>query len=132
PQSLFMITVHPGSVAPTVLQAVDLLLALGDAPERTVAEFCEALGRQAPEMQPTTLQTGEALAWWVARDAAPFLLKGRPPQTERRRHLRKYVEGRLEDGRSFHFRGPAGKLNLRAHNLMMFLQLADGVDDATW
>ncbi|HLH44322.1 MAG TPA: hypothetical protein VKV74_15135, partial [Bryobacteraceae bacterium] len=29
-------------------------------------------------------------------------------------------------------RGPQGKLNLRARNLSMFLQLADGVDDETW
>ncbi|MBO0800308.1 MAG: phosphoglycolate phosphatase, partial [Blastocatellia bacterium] len=29
-------------------------------------------------------------------------------------------------------RGPAGKLNLRAQNLMVFLQMADGVDDETW
>ena len=27
---------------------------------------------------------------------------------------------------------PAGKLNLRAHNLAVFLQLADGVDEETW
>ena len=34
--------------------------------------------------------------------------------------------------RSFYCRGPDGKLNLRAQNLIMFRQLADGVDDATW
>ncbi len=34
--------------------------------------------------------------------------------------------------RSFKFRGPNGKLNLRAQNLVIFLQLADGVDDDTW
>ncbi|WDT82346.1 MAG: hypothetical protein MPW14_11790 [Candidatus Manganitrophus sp.] len=34
--------------------------------------------------------------------------------------------------RSFFFQGPDGKLNLRAQNLTLFMQLADGVDDATW
>jgi hypothetical protein len=29
-------------------------------------------------------------------------------------------------------RGPENALNLRAQNLMIFLQLADGVDDRTW
>src|SRR5262249_60353587 len=29
-------------------------------------------------------------------------------------------------------RGPEGKLNLRAHNLILFLELAQGVDDDTW
>jgi hypothetical protein len=132
PTNLVMITVHPGSVAPAVLETVNLMLALGDSPERTIAEFCEALGRPAPRMRPTTLDKGEALAWRVDEKAGPIVLKGRAPETERRRHLRKYAEGRMDEERSFYFRGPGGKLNLRAHNLMMFLQLGDGVDDATW
>jgi hypothetical protein len=33
---------------------------------------------------------------------------------------------------SFYFRGPAGKLKLRAQNLETFNQLAEGVDDDTW
>ncbi len=51
---------------------------------------------------------------------------------ELRRHRRKYAEGKLEPDRSFFFRGPAGKLNLRAHNLNMFIQIAEGLDDETW
>jgi hypothetical protein len=34
--------------------------------------------------------------------------------------------------RCFFFRGPEQKLNLRAHNLVLFLELANGVDDETW
>src|SRR5262249_55331971 len=55
-----------------------------------------------------------------------------PPHAERRRHSRKYAEGALPPERSFHFRGPEGKLHLRAQNLVLFLQMADGVDDDTW
>jgi hypothetical protein len=55
-----------------------------------------------------------------------------PPRAERRRHLRKYAEGELGADKSFYFRGPEGRLNLRAQNLQLFLQLADGVDDETW
>ncbi|MEJ7729069.1 MAG: hypothetical protein WKG00_07635 [Polyangiaceae bacterium] len=51
---------------------------------------------------------------------------------DRRRHRRKYAAGELPADRSFWFRGPKNALNLRAQNLMMFLQLADGVDDETW
>jgi hypothetical protein len=51
---------------------------------------------------------------------------------ERRRHTRKYLEGELPPDRSFYFKGPDGKLNLRAQNLALFMQIADGVDDATW
>ena len=41
-------------------------------------------------------------------------------------------EGSLGEDRSFYFRGPEGKLKLRAHNLIVFTDLADGVDDETW
>jgi hydroxymethylpyrimidine pyrophosphatase-like HAD family hydrolase len=52
-------------------------------------------------------------------------------RTSRRRRV-KFVEGELASEDSFYFRGPEGKLKLRAQNLAMFLQIADGVDDATW
>jgi hydroxymethylpyrimidine pyrophosphatase-like HAD family hydrolase len=45
---------------------------------------------------------------------------------------RKYADGELPPDRSFYFKGPEGKLNLRAQNLNMFIQLAQGVDDETW
>ena len=34
--------------------------------------------------------------------------------------------------RNVNFRGPEGKLNLKAQNLAIFVQIADGVDDETW
>ena len=46
--------------------------------------------------------------------------------------MRNYSAGELGEDRSFYFRGPEDRLNLRAQNLTMFLQLADGVDDHTW
>ena len=55
-----------------------------------------------------------------------------PGETQRRRHSRKYAEGDLGPDRSFYFRGPEGKLNLRAQNLIVFLQMAEGVDAETW
>jgi len=55
-----------------------------------------------------------------------------PPRIERQRHVRKYMEGELGTDKSFYFHGPEGKLNLRAQNLLVFIQLAEGVDDATW
>jgi hypothetical protein len=42
------------------------------------------------------------------------------------------MEGELGKDKSFYFHGPEGKLNLRAQNLRVFIQLAEGVDDATW
>jgi hypothetical protein len=54
------------------------------------------------------------------------------PRAERRRHRRKYAGGELAPELCFYFRGRDGKLNLKAQNLAMFLQISDGVDDETW
>jgi hypothetical protein len=55
-----------------------------------------------------------------------------PAKTELRRHRRKYATGELGEDKSFYFRGPEGKLNLRAQNLKTFTQIAEGVDEDTW
>jgi hypothetical protein len=78
------------------------------------------------------LGAGQVLLWPRHLGEAPYRVDVAPSRTERRRHTRKYAEGELPPDRSFYFRGPQGKLNLRAQNLMLFLQLAAGVDDETW
>lgn len=131
-EGLIQITVHPGSVSKALLDAVDLVLAVGEGPERTIAEFCEAVDEPAPPMQPADLEALEVMAWWRRSNQPPVRVRCIPQRSERRRHSRKYAEGNLGPERSFHFRGPEGKLNLRAQNLHLFLQIADGVDDDTW
>jgi hypothetical protein len=64
----------------------------------------------------------------AARDEIP----GGRRRVQHRRHLRKYTEGELPPDRSFFFRGPTASLNLRAANLIRFVELAEGVDEATW
>ncbi len=132
-ETALLITVHPASVLPAVLRHVNLVLAVGSAPRETVREFAQALGRSPPEEVPPTLAQGEALVWRGGRcRTAPFVVAVEPGHTERRRHVRKYAEGLLIPERSFYFRGPQGKLNLRAYNLVLFLELGDGVDEETW
>lgn len=41
---LLLITVHPDQIAPTVLAAVEPVIAVGASPERTMTSFSEALG----------------------------------------------------------------------------------------
>src|SRR5262245_1917900 len=127
-----MITVHPESVSPAALSVVDLVIAVGEAPERTLANFSQAIGHPPPAFEPVELQTGEAVAWFRRTAEPPFRFRSEPPKGERQRHHRKYAEGELGPDLSFYFRGPEGKLNLRAQNLHIFMQLADGVDDETW
>jgi hypothetical protein len=70
--------------------------------------------------------------WLLRPDAQPVRFRPIEPTMDRHRHQRKYAEGELGEDRSFYFRGPDGRLNLRAQNLELFVQIADGVDDATW
>lgn len=128
------ITVHPGAVAPAALANVGTLLVIGGHPVKTVKEFCTAAGEKVPKCPAVPgdkLPTGVAMAWRRGEKAAT-LIQTKSPRTERKRHSRKYAEGNLGPERSFYFRGPEGKLNLKASNLHQFLQLADGVDDDTW
>ena len=130
--NMIFITVHPNFVALAVLSAVDVCIAVGQAPAQTLREFREMLGQRLPLTDALTVQPGEVLVWRRHAGAAPFRVRPAPSHTQRRRHRRKYAEGELEPDRSFYFRGPEGKLKLRAQNLILFQQLADGVDDATW
>ena len=131
-RGMLSITVHPGSVSPAVLGNIDTVLAVGGKPHETIGEFCAAAGTprpKAPEVD--KLASGDAVLWRVG-EAEAVRVTTEPPKTERKRHGRKYAEGNLGPDRSFYFRGPEGKLNLKAHNLLLFVQMADGVDDETW
>jgi hypothetical protein len=129
---VLIVSVSPDLVAPSVLRALDTIIVLGDRPREMLHEFTDA-NRAAPvDGAPEALEAGTALLWNRTAGGEPTIVRLEPSRTERRRHLRKYAEGELPEDRSFYFRGPEGKLNLRAHNLIMFMDLGDGVDDETW
>jgi hydroxymethylpyrimidine pyrophosphatase-like HAD family hydrolase len=135
PQALettILITVHPGHVSPAALKAVDVLMVTGKSPMQTLAEFANTAGMAAPQGQEIDLHTGEALVWFCQQNSKPIRVHTVPGKAERRRHVRRYAEGEMSEEQSFYFRGPESRLNLRAQNLNVFLQLADGVDDETW
>jgi hypothetical protein len=129
---LMYVTVHPDQIDPSILKTVDLVFALGQSPEHTIETFCRALGLDTPPMPVTELERGQTLMWDLPSTVAPEVLEIAPSTSERRRHKRKYAEGELPPDRSFYFKGPAGQLNLRAQNLLLFMQLGEGVDENTW
>ena len=129
---MLMITMQPDHIAPAALAIVDTVIAMGETPEHTIRAFCEAVGQPPPPLTPTALDRGEALVWLRQAGNEPVWIQSVPPRSERRRHRRKYAGGELPPDRSFYFQGAVGKLNLRAQNLRLFLQLAEGVDDETW
>jgi hypothetical protein len=126
-----LVTLHPRHLAEAALAAITTVIGVGEAPETIVRDFGAARGVAAPALPADTRERGDALAWTVGEPTVRAF-RVAPPRSEHRRHRRKYAQGALSEDASFYFRGPEGKLNLRAQNLMLFMQLADGVDDATW
>ena len=129
---LMLITVHPDRVAPVILASADTVIAIGDSPDQTIQTFSKTIGQKPPKVPPGKLKPGEAIAWHRQANAKPIRFRSIPPQTEHQRHVRKYAEGKLSDANAFFFRGPQGKLKLRAQNLITFVELSEGVDDETW
>ena len=130
--SVMLVTLEPDRVAPAVLSSIHVVIAIGENPDETLKIFSEAVGEVPPPPTRISLHPGEAVAWFRRTSESPFLFRSALPRAERRRHRRKYAEGELPPDLCFYFRGPEGKLNLKAQNLNMFLQIADGVDDETW
>lgn len=132
PHGTIFITVHPKLTSKPVINSLDTLIVIGEHVDETVRELCETRNIDVPVLAAIgKLPTGQALYWKVG-DPETQLVSYDPPKTERKRHVRKYAEGNLGKTRSFYFKGPEGKLNLKAHNLQLFTLLAAGVDDETW
>jgi len=129
---LMLITVHPNHVAVPALSLINTFIAVGKEPKQTLESFCQAVGEGVPTVDFKALEQGEALVWQRKTQEPPFRFEILPPRSDRHRHRRKYAEGELASDRCFYFRGPQQKLNLRAQNLIVFTQLAFGVDDETW
>jgi hypothetical protein len=129
---LILVTVHPESVAHSILETVTSLLIIGENPGQTLKNFCKAASCEVPQSPDLdALPTGDTLFWRRPSQEA-VLVHTEPPKSERQRHSRKYAEGNLGPDQSFYFQGPFGKLNLRCKNLVTFLEIAEGVDAETW
>jgi HAD superfamily hydrolase (TIGR01484 family) len=130
--NLLLITVHPDLLSPALLERINIVLAVGAEAATSLQEFAKVAAVNMPVKLPGPPEEGQILMWMRNVDPPVKVVRPYPSQLERRRHRRKYAEGELAPDRSFYFRGREGKLNLRAQNLMLFLQLGEGVDDETW
>ena len=129
-----LVTVHPDQVARAILSSTNGLIAVGPNPTSVIEQFSAGAGK---DLRPSSLpdpppEAGEVIAWWFCESTQPVKVKVEQAKTELRRHRRKYATGELGEDKSFYFRGPEGKLNLRAQNLKTFTQIAEGVDEDTW
>lgn len=116
-ESLALITMSPDLLAADVRREVRTMLTT----DPTAAEGGPPLARGEAMLVPLDGSGVPAVRFHVA-----------PREVEHRRHVRKYTEGELPPERSFYFRGPDHRLNLRAANLVRFVELAEGIDEITW
>jgi hydroxymethylpyrimidine pyrophosphatase-like HAD family hydrolase len=129
--SMLYVSVHPQQVARPVLGSAAMVTALGSDPHDALRAYCEALGEPAPAVHERPAQD-EAIAWCRAAPRPPIVF--RIAQSEAKAHA-PAARPQLADlppERSFYFRGPQRKQNLRAQNLPLFVQIGRGVDDETW
>ena len=126
-----LVTVHPDHVAPAILAPIDVVVAIGHSPETTLGKFAKAVNEELRWPKGLSHQPGRVVTWFAGEGQPPFSMRPQPGSAERIRHLRKYAEGNLR-WHSFYFRGPDGRHNLRAQNLAVFCQLAEGIDEETW
>jgi hydroxymethylpyrimidine pyrophosphatase-like HAD family hydrolase/energy-coupling factor transporter ATP-binding protein EcfA2 len=135
--SFALITVHPKSVSKALLDTVNTVIAIGPQPNEIIKEVNEGSGKawvlpEAPGETGPEVRSGDMLVWQLPESNRPERVALEPAKIELRRHKRKYAAGELGEDKSFYFRGPEGKLNIRAHNLNLFAQIAEGVDEETW
>jgi hydroxymethylpyrimidine pyrophosphatase-like HAD family hydrolase len=132
--NVLLVTVHPELLSPEMQKRVTHFVAVGPTASEMLERFVASRGHPpapAAAAAAAELGVGEVLLFNCG-EASGRRVRVTPPSTEHRRHTRKYAVGQLPPDRSFYFRGPAGKLNLRAQNLLQFLEMAGGVDDDTW
>lgn len=126
------ITVHPDTLATGVLQSIGTVLIIGRDSVGLIETLSRAFGRTCPAVPDRGPATGEAIHWERRSEAPPALIRVEKPKGAMKRHTRKYAQGTLGEDRSFFFKGPDGRLNIRAHNLAMFLDIGEGVDADTY
>ena len=126
-----LVTVHPDHLAPAVLALIDAVIATGRSPDQTLQKFATAADQTLAWPQGLEHESGKVVVWFAHEAQAPFAVTPRRGRAERIRHRRKYADGNLR-WQSFYFRGPDERHNLRAQNLAVFCQIAEGIGEETW
>ncbi|MEX2142652.1 MAG: HAD family hydrolase [Pirellulales bacterium] len=91
-----LITEAPRQLSAIALPKINALAVVGDQPERTVAEFCEAAGRATPLLPTSPLAAGEIVFWKLDSSTGP--LRMRVDRTETRPSP---VGGQVATGENF-------------------------------
>lgn len=131
-EGIILITVHPEAIAADVLKNLNIIIILGPEALNILEKVSQIIGEPLPNYSKGPPSDNEVLVWQRLPVNILKAIKADKPKQQHKRHTRKYAEGDLDAEFSFYFKGPKNALNLRAQNLMIFLQMAEGIDDETW
>ena len=124
------ITTNSDLINSDVIMRINIAMIMGESPAQTLSCLTKQSVENLGVRRNLSLENGQVLAW-QKKENATSIFKSYSPVKLLRRHKRKYATGDMGPN-SFYFKGPGCKLNLKANNLMMFIQMGDGVDDETW
>jgi hydroxymethylpyrimidine pyrophosphatase-like HAD family hydrolase len=130
PAAIF-VTMCPEGLDRDVLRSVEVVVAFGPAAASLLAPFEDATGLTLPAGFPAP-RFDEVLCWRPRSGERPLAIRPIQPRQHHRRHIGKYATGDVGPWHSFYFRGRDGRLNLAAHNLYDFIEIAEAIDDQTW
>ncbi|MBA3956851.1 MAG: HAD-IIB family hydrolase [Parachlamydiaceae bacterium] len=131
-EGTILITVHPEAIEPDALKVLNVIILMGPQAPAIMEKVSKIIGEALPNVEIPIPNDDELLVWQRTPISAIKIVKAYKPLQQHKRHTRKYATGNLDDELCFYFRGPNNALYLKAQNLMIFLQIAEGVDDATW
>ncbi len=129
-KNFMLISTSPHALSHAWINQVNLVMAVGDNVKYVLEQYCTIKKCEMPLPVPS-LEYGEACVWKPGSTEALQVIRYNAPKQLQNRHKRKYAMGDMGTN-SFVFTGPGNKLQLKAHNLMLFVQMAEGIDEATW
>jgi hydroxymethylpyrimidine pyrophosphatase-like HAD family hydrolase/GTPase SAR1 family protein len=128
--NFLVITTKPDLICHSFLKRINIAMTIGELPDQAMSSFADLTGRNIAIPENVVFNIGEILVWQKGGNDAR-LFKSDMPIQFLFRHKRKYATGDMAEN-SFIFKGPDHKLNLKANNLLTFIQMAEGIDDETW
>lgn len=129
---IILITVHPNEIAVDMLKTLNVIITLGPQAPDILKLVSQIIGEPLPTHSIKAPSENELLIWQRIPINMIRTIQANKPKQQHKRHTRKYAQGDLSEEFCFYFRGPNNTLYLRAQNLMIFLQIAEGIDDDTW
>jgi HAD superfamily hydrolase (TIGR01484 family) len=93
-RSVMFITAFPAQLPDAILRGADLLVAIGEEPVKSLAQFCDLLGEPAPKVAPPVdQQEHHALVWWRGT-SQPTWFRRLSPRSEHQRHRHGYPDAK--------------------------------------